>query len=248
MFSRRSVNRAVKVERKSTKGTPAALLTAAGAVAVIIGVRVLLAAGVALNVWLVLLLGVSLIVLLVVLVALVLTRDEDKSLIQFAAEFLAPPMAVVRQNLGPTEHLKYVAKPALAAFVIKNLSWIGISIGAGAVGVVLGTAVIGGVVGMSFAIFSVCAAAITLIARRFRDSYTLYVFTDDRVVRLSGVFTRQAAAIPWSRVVDFSWSQKFAGRVFSYATLRLDSASEKAALKELSDIPNRARIWLMLTR
>jgi membrane protein YdbS with pleckstrin-like domain len=195
-------------------------------------------------------LNVALVVILLTVLALlflmVITRDEERGLRDFAKEFLATPQAVIRQNLGPTEYVLHTARPATWAFVLQNLS--GLSIGvliafvAGAVAVT-----VGGLTGLAIFIFVVSTLAVVFLSKRFSEYYTLYVFTDDRVMKLSGVLTRSEASINWERVTDIAWDQSFAGRLLGFATLRVDSANEKAVLKELKDIPNRAEVNQVVT-
>jgi membrane protein YdbS with pleckstrin-like domain len=183
---------------------------------------------------------------LALLFLMVITRDEERGLRDFAREFLATPQAVIRQNLGPTEYVLHTARPATWAFVLRNLTMLllGAIVGLIAIGIGL---VVGGLTGLAIVLFVIPGLAVAFLTKRFSEYYTLYVFTDDRVMKLSGVLTRSEASINWERVTDIAWEQSFSGRLFGFATLRVDSANEKAALKELRDIPNRAEVNQVVT-
>ncbi len=179
---------------------------------------------------------------LLVLLVNILLRDEEQGPIGFAKELLASPSRVVRENLGEGEKVILWSRPAIAAYLVKETR------------LTLQTFVV--MVIWFFAIFVRGFASTTAIVaflifdghvlylayRRLEDLYTLYVFTNQRVMRLSGIFNRDQASIDWLRVVDFGWKQPFLGRLFGYATLRVDSASEKASLAELRDIPGRFKV------
>ena len=188
--------------------------------------------------------AVAVIVLGVLLVLLVniLLRDEEQGPIGFARELLASPGRVVRENLGEDERVILWSRPAIAAYLVKEtrltlqtlavmVLWL---VAIYVRGFASTTAII------AFLIFD--GHVLYLAYRRLEDLYTLYVFTNQRVMRLSGIFNRDQASIDWLRVVDFGWKQPFLGRLFGYATLRVDSASEKASLAELRDIPGRFRV------
>lgn len=199
-----------------------------------------------LSLWLRILAVVALIVVLLVLFILLITRDEDRSVGDFAREFLAPPLAVVKQNLGPTEHLIHVARPSAAAFIVRNLAEFGIAVGVLALACFAGY-VIGGVVFVFLPLFVLATEIVVFMVMRFSEYYTLYVFTDDRVMKLEGVINRSNSSINWERVTDISWEQKLWGRLFGFATLKVASASEKSTLKELPNIPNRFRVNQVVT-
>ena len=75
-----------------------------------------------------------------------------------------------------------------------------------------------------------------LVVRRLRDYYTRYVITNFRIMRLSGIFTHRNYSIPWVKITDFSWEQSLAGRLFGYATIKIESANEESGLKQLRDL------------
>jgi Bacterial PH domain len=179
---------------------------------------------------------------LLVLLVNILLRDEEQGPIGFAKELLASPSRVVKENLGEGEEVILWSRPSIFAYLVKEtrltlqtvavlVLWL---IAIFVRGFVSTTAII------AFLIFD--GHVLYLAYRRLEDLYTLYVFTNQRVMRLSGIFNRDQASIDWLRVVDFGWKQPFLGRLLGYATLRVDSASEKASLAELRDIPGRFKV------
>ena len=192
---------------------------------------------------------IAVVVLIIVFIATlpvvlvnILLRDEDKRPMQYVREVLATPSRVLQESLGEDEKVLKWSRPAITAYLwrerrlslqtfIAGLVWALFFVNLGLFHVV------------SLILFMLFDGLILyLMYRRLEDLYTLYVFTDRRVMRLSGVFNRDQASIDWPRIVDFSWQQAFLGRLLGYATLRVDSASEKASFKEMRDIPGRFRI------
>jgi membrane protein YdbS with pleckstrin-like domain len=213
---------------------------AAGSIALVTAV------GSGLSLWVVAFVVFVLICVLAMLFVLLITRDEERPWFEFAREFLAGPQTVVRQNLGPTERVVKTYRPALPAFVLRNSSEIAIGVAVAVMSSFIGLAV-GGVTGAMITAFVISGEIVIFLIKRFSEYYTLYVFTDDRVMKLSGVLTRSEASINWERVTDIAWDQSFTGRLFGFATLKVDSANEKAALKELRDIPNRGEVNQIVT-
>ena len=178
---------------------------------------------------------------LVVLFVNILLRDEEQGPIGFARDLFASPARVVKENLGEGESVLLWSRPSIWAYLVKESR------------LTLQTAIVLAVfffvvikawhsrwVYVSFLVFD--GHVLYLAYKRLEDLFTLYVFTNQRVMRLSGVFNRDQASIDWIRVVDFGWKQPFLGRLFGYASLRVDSASEKASLSELRDIPGRFKV------
>jgi hypothetical protein len=44
------------------------------------------------------------------------------------------------------------------------------------------------------------------------------------------------AWIPWAKVTDISLTQSFFGRLFGYATVRIESANEASGFKSMTDL------------
>jgi uncharacterized membrane protein YdbT with pleckstrin-like domain len=80
-----------------------------------------------------------------------------------------------------------------------------------------------------------------LIAKRMQAFYTRYVITTFRVLRVSGILTRRNVWIPWVKITDLSFRQSLLGRIFGYATIRIESANEESGLQDLSDLKDPVR-------
>jgi uncharacterized membrane protein YdbT with pleckstrin-like domain len=94
----------------------------------------------------------------------------------------------------------------------------------------------GGIVVALIGFVVIDVLAIILIVRRVKMWYVRYVLTDFRVMRTWGVFNRHLAWIPWPKVTDVSLAQTIAGRLFGYATVRIESANENSGFKEIKDL------------
>jgi uncharacterized membrane protein YdbT with pleckstrin-like domain len=74
---------------------------------------------------------------------------------------------------------------------------------------------------------------------------THYVFTNERVLLQSGVFSRDRRDIPLARVNDHSMSQTFIERILGCGTLTIESAGERGQ-SQLTDIPGVERVQTTL--
>lgn len=74
---------------------------------------------------------------------------------------------------------------------------------------------------------------------------THYVFTNERVLLQTGVFSRDRRDIPVSRINDHSMSQTFIERLLGCGTLTIESAGERGQ-SVLKDIPNVEKIQTRL--
>lgn len=74
---------------------------------------------------------------------------------------------------------------------------------------------------------------------------THYVFTNERVLLQSGVFSRDRRDIPMARVNDHSMSQTFIERILGCGTLTIESAGERGQ-SQLSDIPGVEKVQTTL--
>lgn len=76
---------------------------------------------------------------------------------------------------------------------------------------------------------------VVLLLQRY---FTRYVITNLRILRLSGVLRRDYEWIAWNRVTDVSVHRSVVDRLFSTATIRIQSANEHSGFKAMTDIPN----------
>ena len=74
---------------------------------------------------------------------------------------------------------------------------------------------------------------------------THYVFTNERVLLQTGVFSRNRRDIPVNRINDHSMSQSFIERLLGCGTLTIESAGERGQ-SQLTDIPKVERVQTTL--
>ena len=150
------------------------------------------------------------------------------------------PDEIVRSYLVSGERVIHVDKPALDAFVLIQIREVLLAIGlfilflwslATGKGTVLPL--------LAFIAFDVLL--VWLIVKRMQAFYTRYVITTFRVLRVSGILTRRNVWIPWVKITDLSFRQSLLGRVFGYATIRIESANEESGLQDLSDLKEPLR-------
>ena len=145
------------------------------------------------------------------------------------------PDEILRTYLVTGERVIHVDRPALNAFVIIQFREVFVAVVLFALflwAVITGRGA--GLALLAFIAFDV--VLIWLVVRRLQEFYTRYVITTFRVLRMWGIFTRRNVWIPWAKITDLSFSQSLSGRVFGYATVRIESANEESGLKDLSDL------------
>lgn len=64
------------------------------------------------------------------------------------------------------------------------------------------------------------------------------IVTDQRIVEVSGFFTRKVASIPIEKVTDMTYRRTIGGRIFGYGDLILETAGQNQALDEICYIPS----------
>src|SRR5262245_7292334 len=140
------------------------------------------------------------------------------------------PDEILRTYLVTGERVIHVDRPALNAFVIIQFREVFVAVVLFAVflwAVVTGSGA--GLALLAFIAFDI--VLIWLVVRRLQEFYTRYVITTFRVIRMSGIFTRQNVWIPWVKITDLSFKQSLLGRMFGYATIRIESASGVPGLR-----------------
>lgn len=88
--------------------------------------------------------------------------------------------------------------------------------------------------------------AAVLVGRAFDASYTRYVITDMRVLRVSGVMNRSVEFIPWKKVTDVSRRESVFQWLVGSATIRIESANERSAFREMTDVHRPERFYRLL--
>jgi uncharacterized membrane protein YdbT with pleckstrin-like domain len=69
------------------------------------------------------------------------------------------------------------------------------------------------------------------------------VITDRRIFQLSGVFTRNLASMPLSKLTDLTYRRTLPGRILGYGTLIVETAGQDQALSEIDYLPQPDRVY-----
>lgn len=128
-----------------------------------------------------------------------------------------------------------IDRPSANAFLIDQGNKFGISIVALTLALLIasgrGNA---GLFMLAILVFLVSSAI--LFVKGLKSWFTRYALTDLRVLRCSGVLKREAVWIPWSKVTDITFQQSLSGRMFGYATVRIESANEASGFRRIKDL------------
>jgi membrane protein YdbS with pleckstrin-like domain len=145
-----------------------------------------------------------------------------------------PPDEIVRGYLVGGERIIHVDRPAYDAFLVIEAQHVIVI----ALLVLLDLYLVaqGQLVAALVVFLLADLLALWLAARALQASYTRYVITTFRVMRVSGVLSRANVWIPWQKVTDLSFQQTWLGRVLGYATVRIESANEDSGLKDMKDL------------
>lgn len=54
-----------------------------------------------------------------------------------------------------------------------------------------------------------------------------YVLTTDRIISMSGVFTKKVVSLPLAKITDLTYARSLLGRLLGYGSLDLESAGQK---------------------
>jgi len=161
--------------------------------------------------------------------------------------FIAPPSDAIDDYLLDNERLLFVDAPALNAFVVDELPTIAVTVAVGLAAVVWGLNT-GNLVLAGLAMVIAGSLLLRLQIKRWSQRYTSYVLTDFRVIRLSGVFSREAAWIPWAKVTDVRMEETWLGRIFGFSTVHIDSANEHSGLADMKNLRDPRGFYLVLTQ
>lgn len=90
-------------------------------------------------------------------------------------------------------------------------------------------------------------AVMGYVAWRIIDwHYDRFILTNKRVMKISGVVTRNVAMMPLTRVTDMKYSQSPLGRLLNYGTFILESAGQEQALREIPRLPNPNELYIQV--
>lgn len=151
----------------------------------------------------------------------------------------------VDKYLAPSEHVLHTCRRHWIVILKPTLLWL-LVIGAGAV--------VGFVLSPEQSntwldrILGVGALITTLYAGyRVADwAVAAYVITDQRVLFLEGLVSRNVSAIPLSKVTDTTFRRSILGRMFGYGDLMLDSPGEKPGLSTLTVLPRPVEMYRLI--
>lgn len=79
--------------------------------------------------------------------------------------------------------------------------------------------------------------------REWRD---VFVITDMRVFRASGVFTVKIATMPIARILDITVEKPFIGRILGYGNFIFETAAQAQGLRKIKFIPEPDRRDLII--
>jgi membrane protein YdbS with pleckstrin-like domain len=71
-----------------------------------------------------------------------------------------------------------------------------------------------------------------------------FILTNKRVMKVSGIVTRNVAMMPLLRVTDMKYEQTPVARLLNYGTFVLESAGQDQALREVAHLPNPNELYL----
>lgn len=84
--------------------------------------------------------------------------------------------------------------------------------------------------------------------RALQASFTRYVVTDLRVLRVSGVLNRQAEFIPWGKVTDITRRESLGQWIAHTATICIESANERSGFRSIDDVDDPDEFYRTVVR
>ena len=73
------------------------------------------------------------------------------------------------------------------------------------------------------------------------------VLTDQRMVEISGVFTRRVASMPLERMTDMTYRRTLLGRVLGYGEFLVETAGQVQALTRIDHLPRPDEFYRTVT-
>ncbi|MDQ3986905.1 MAG: PH domain-containing protein [Actinomycetota bacterium] len=154
-----------------------------------------------------------------------------------------------------TTRPRYVAESEAAVIEVRRHPIVLVRPFLAAIGAVVGALVIGSLVswddGGDFIDTMVGLTAIFFVLRVFWKILLWWedrlVVTDQRIIEVSGVFTRKVASIPIEKVTDMTYRRSIWGRMLGYGDLILETAGQTQALDEIRFIPQPDHFYRTVT-
>ncbi len=86
--------------------------------------------------------------------------------------------------------------------------------------------------------YASCVGVAVAVAHAFVEWRDVFVVTNWRVVRLSGVLTVRAATMPINRILDMTMTRTVLGRLLGYGHFVFESAAQEQGLREIKFVPD----------
>lgn len=158
----------------------------------------------------------------------------------------ARPTATLDQYLAPGENVVFVDAPSYKSFIVENIIPLLLIGSVSAVTIYFGLestsyGTMARRLAVLFALFGF------LVVKRWLQHYTAYVMTTMRIMRLSGVFNRSLAWIPWVKITDIRYETTLVGRLLGYSTVYIDSANELSGLGRMKNLQHPREFYRILT-
>ncbi len=89
-----------------------------------------------------------------------------------------------------------------------------------------------------------------LEGRLWLRTYTRYIVTPDRVIRMEGILNRSASSIGLLAITDVNDKVGILGQFFDYGDITIETANEASKFRELAEVPKPRRFldWLDYAR
>jgi membrane protein YdbS with pleckstrin-like domain len=161
-------------------------------------------------------------------------------------KLFARPTTTLDQYLAPGENVVFVDAPSYKSFLVENVVPLLLIGSVSAVTIYFGLEsthywTMARRLAVLFLLFSY------MVVKRWLQHYTAYVMTTMRIMRLSGVFNRSLAWIPWVKITDIRYETTFVGRLLGYSTVYIDSANEQSGLGRMKNLQHPREFYRILT-
>ncbi len=153
------------------------------------------------------------------------------------------PDRIVDDYLLRDEVVKLDVTRSFKSWVIEQALWIGLALVAF---VVLAT--IGSDATLAIGLALLVGLGGYLVLDWQRKRFTRYVVTDLRVLRITGVLHRRMEFIPWGKVTDVSRTESLIQWLAGTVTIRIESANERSAFREMTDVSDPERFYNVIVR
>jgi membrane protein YdbS with pleckstrin-like domain len=161
-------------------------------------------------------------------------RRLGQGIVDLRRRIIPLPDEIIDDFLATGEQVIHSDHPSFRSFVVENTLLVLGLLAAGAA--FIGIAFNGSFTASAVLFVVLALLLLYLVLKRLEERYTSYVVTDSRIMRLQGILSRRSHSIPWVRVTDLTFRQSGWGRLFGYATLRIDSANEESGLRDLEGV------------